>query len=603
MAMIRVADYVFQKIAEYTEYVFLVTGGGAMHLNDAIGRTKGLKYICHHHEQACSIAAEAYSRVSGRLGVLNVTSGPGGINALNGVFGGWVDSISMLVVSGQVKRGTVMQTYGLENKLRQLGDQEADIIRMVQGITKYSVFVDDAATIRYHLEKALYLALNGRRGPVWIDIPIDVQGALIDPMELEGYTDPGPDMDSSRQVLGPLINNLIERVITAKRPVVYAGHGIHLSKTYSYFFKFIEMLKIPVVTAWNSNDLLPDDHELYAGRPGIIGNRAGNFTVQNSDLLIVLGSRLNIRLVSYNWENFARDAYKIGIDIDEAELNKPTCKYDLKIVAGLEDFFEAFFEEAKNIAFPPKEHWLNWCKERVKNYPVCLPEYWLKKEYVNPYCFVDEISNYMNEGEVVVCADGTACVTMFQGVKVKRNQRIFHNSGGATMGYDLPAAIGAYFGNNKPERIICVAGDGSIMMNLQELQTIAGNNIPIQIFLLNNKGYHSIRQTQHNFFRDNIIGCGTESGLNFPSFEKLAYAFDLPYYSIKNHADLKQHLGDIMSNSGALICEVFLDLAQEFSPKLSSKKLDDGSMISPPLEDMYPFLSKEELESNMIGRV
>ena len=600
MPTVRVADYVFDKISQFTDRVFLVTGGGAMHLNDAIGRNKKMRYICCHHEQSCSMAAEAYARISGKLGVVNVTSGPGGINSLNGVFGAWVDSIPMLVVSGQVKRETCVSTYGLTGKLRQLGDQEADIIAMVKGITKYSVFVKEPKEIKYHLEKAIHFAMSGRPGPSWLDIPIDVQSTLINPDELVGYNPAEDTVDVNETEILTSISELIKKIQHAERPVIYAGSGIHVSRTYQQFFEFIGLLNIPVVPAWNSNDLLENDHPLYAGRPGIIGNRAGNFTVQNSDLLIVLGSRLNIRLVSYNWNNFARKAFKVGVDIDPVELNKPTCTYDLKIVSDLKVFFRLFMQETRKVKFEPRTQWLNWCKERVNKYPVCLPSYWDIKENVNPYCFVEEMSRHLREGDIVVCADGTACVVTFQGIVVKKKQRIFHNSGCASMGYDLPAAIGAYFGNEKEERIICIAGDGSIMMNLQELETISGYNLPIQIFVLNNKGYHSIRQTQHNFFKDNIIGCGTESGLAFPSFEKIAHAFDLPYYSIKDHTALKSELGEILQQKSAFLCEIFLDLNQEFSPKLSSKKLEDGTMISSPLEDMYPFLSETELKSNML---
>jgi acetolactate synthase-1/2/3 large subunit len=597
---IRVADFVFNKISEYTDRVFLVTGGGAMHLNDAIGRNKKIKYVCCHHEQSCSMAAESYSRVSGKLGIVNVTTGPGGINSLNGVFGAWVDSIPMLIVSGQVKRETCLSTHGLIGKLRQLGDQEADIISMVDGITKYSVFVDDPKKIKYHLEKAIYLAMNGRPGPCWLDIPIDVQATLIDPEELIGYDSNEDDLKLNEANIAHSIGLLIQKIQEAERPVIYAGHGIHISQTNKQFIEFIELLNIPVVPAWNSNDLLENAHPLYAGRPGIIGNRAGNFTVQNSDLLIVLGSRLNIRMVSYNWNNFAQKAYKVGVDIDSSELNKPTCQFDLKIVSDLSAFFRLFKKAASLVKFKSKAPWLAWCKERVEKYPVCLPEYWQLKQNVNPYCFVDELSVHLKENEIIVCADGTACVVTFQGIIIKKGQRVYHNSGCASMGYDLPAAIGAHFGNTKTDRIICIAGDGSIMMNIQELQTISGNKLPIQIFILNNKGYHSIRQTQHNFFKDNIIGCGTDSGLVFPAFEKIAHAFEFPYFSIKNHEELKSNLGKIMEQSGAFICEIFLDLNQEFSPKLSSKKLEDGSMVSSPLEDMYPFLNEAELKSNIL---
>jgi len=595
----RVSDYIIEQVAKYTDYVFMVTGGGAMHLNDAIGRNKDLKYVCLHHEQSCAMAAEAYSRISGKLGVVNVTSGPGGINAMNGVFGAWVDSIPMLVVSGQVKRETCVGTYGLTGQLRQLGDQEADVIAMVKGITKYAQFVADPLKIRYYLEKAIYLALNGRRGPCWIDVPIDVQAIQINPDELEAY-DFADEIHFDEEAIDQNIDKLVDLIEKAERPVIYAGSGIHHSKTYTGFFKLIDQLGVPVVTAWNSNDLLTDDHPLYAGRPGIIGNRAGNFTVQNADLLIVLGSRLNIRLVSYNWENFAPNAYKVGVDVDAIEMEKPTCKYDMKIHADLKVFFDMFLKKVAHKTFTDRSWWINWCRQRVEKYQVCLPEYWDLKDSVNPYCFVSEMSKHLHEDEIIACADGTACVVTFQGVVVQKGQRIFHNSGCASMGYDLPAAVGAYYSVPDKDRVICIAGDGSVMMNLQEMQTIFGNKLPIQLFIFNNKGYHSIRQTQHNFFKDNIIGCGLDSGLNFPDFKKIATAFDAPYFAIKNHDELKANLGDIMNNNKSFICEVFLTLDQEFSPKLSSKKLDDGRMISSPLEDMYPFLSAEELRSNML---
>lgn len=597
--MIRVSDYIIGEVAKYTDKVFLVTGGGAMHLNDAIGRNHDIQYICLHHEQSCAIAAESYARLSGKLGVINVTSGPGGINAMNGVFGGWVDSIPMLIVSGQVKRETCIGTYNLTGTLRQLGDQEADIINMIDGITKFSVFVDDPLKIKYYTEKAIYLALSGRPGPCWLDIPIDVQATLIDPEALEGYDVAEDEIKFDRADIANKIKEVVKLIAKAERPVIYAGSGIHHSRTYSGFFRFIDTLGVPVVTAWNSNDLLPDDHPLYAGRPGIIGNRPGNFAVQNSDLVVVLGSRLNIRLVSYNWENFARYAYKVCVDVDPAEMEKPTCKFDMKIHADLRVFFEIFLEEVKE-KLTPKQWWIDWCKDKLAKYAVCLPEYWELKELVNPYCFVDEMSKHLKEDEIVVCADGTACVVTFQGVVVKKGQRIFHNSGCASMGYELPAAIGAYYSKPGLKRVICIAGDGSIMMNLQELQTIGGNNLPIQVIIFNNKGYHSIRQTQHNFFKDNIVGCGLDSGLTFPNFEKLAHAFNLNYYSVKNHDELKANLGNIMGDMKPFICEVFLTLDQEFSPKLSSKKLPDGKMISSPLEDMYPFLPTEELKSNML---
>ena len=576
----------------------MVTGGGAMHLNDAFGRChKDLTVVCCHHEQACAMAAESYYRVTGRLAAVNVTTGPGGTNAITGVYGAYVDSMAMIVVSGQVKWETLVRSTNLP--LRQLGDQEVDIIRMVGSVTKYAVLVNDPLSIRYHLERALHLAMSGRPGPVWLDVPINVQSTKIDPATLSGY-DPAEDaLAFETRDLGATVRHVVERLRTAERPVIYAGTGIRLSGQYELFLKLAGRLGIPVTTAWNSNDLLPDDHPAYAGRPGSIGNRAGNFTVQNSDCLVVLGSRLNIRQVSYNWGNFARHAYKIAVDVDAAELKKPTLKIDCPVHADLKEFLPAF-ELATADWTPRHAKWLGWCRERVKLYPVVLAEYWKLPDKVNPYCFMDRLFAQLREGEIVVCGDGTACVTAFQAATVRSGQRLFHNSGCAAMGYDLPAAIGVATARPDLARVICLAGDGSIMMNLQELQTITGRRLPVKIFVLNNSGYHSIRQTQANFFPDNIVGCGTDSGLSFPDFGRVAEAFGLSFQRCTRHAELDATISATLNAQGAALCEIVLDLAQAFSPKLSSRKLEDGRMITAPLEEMAPFLSREELKSNML---
>jgi len=597
--MIRVADYIAQTLAERgLGPIFMVTGGGAMHLNDAIGRAPGLRYVCCHHEQACAMAAEAYARLTNRIGLVNVTTGPGGINTLNGVFGAWVDSMPMLVVSGQVKRETSLHGQGRIGKLRQLGDQEADMIGMVRGITKYAVLVDDPQTIRYHLERALHLAAHGRPGPCWIDIPIDVQGSRIDPSALAPY-DPAEDRIAwETPDLKAACRRIVEKVAAARRPVIYAGTGIRLGGAYDAFLELAAAWKIPIVPAWNSNDLLWDDHPCYAGRPGSLGNRAGNFAVQNADLLLVLGCRLNIRLVSYNWENFAPRAHKIAVDIDAEEMRKPTCKIDDPIHRDVAEVIGGLL--ALPVPRPAgAAEWLAWCREKLVRYPVVLPAYRAETETINPYCFMDDLFAQLGEGEVVACGDGTACVTAFQAARIQRGQRLFHNSGSASMGYDLPAAIGAAYAR-PGQRIICLAGDGSVMMNLQELETIAGQKLPVKIFILNNRGYHSIRQTQQNFFPDNIVGCGTESGLTFPDFGKIAAAFGLRFHQAARPAETAGAIRATLEGPEPALCEIALDLRQPFAPKLSSRKLDDGRMVTAPLEDMAPFLSREELASNMI---
>lgn len=569
-----------------------------MHLNDAIAREPRLEFICNHHEQACAIAAESYFRLTNRLAAVNVTSGPGGTNAITGVYGAFVDSMAMIVISGQVKRETLVRSTELP--LRQLGDQEVDIVAMVRGVTKCAVQIWHPETIRYHLERALHLATSGRPGPVWIDIPIDLQATRIDPTQLRGY-DPAEDALALETTdLPAAVAQIVEHLQRAERPVIYPGTGVRLSGEYAAFLDLAGRLGIPVLPAWNSNDLLPFDHPAFAGRPGSLGDRAGNFAVQNADFVLVLGCRLNIRSVSYNWDSFARHAYRAMVDIDAAELKKPTLKIDYPIHADLRDFLPELGRQTKDWK-PQLKHqqWLSWCRERLRRYPVVLPEYW-ESTKVNPYCFVDRLFAQLREDEIIVCGDGTACVTAFQAAKTKKGQRLFHNSGCASMGYDLPAAIGAGIAYPEATRIVCIAGDGSIMMNLQELQTIVSRKLPVKVFVLNNTGYHSIRQTQMNFFPDRIVGCGTDSGLGFPDFEKIAYAFGFTFQRCDTHDELEVKIEATLEASGPALCEVMLDLRQAFAPKLSSRKLDDGRMVTSPLEDMAPFLSREELRGNML---
>ena len=594
--VLRIADYIVQTLAEHgVRHVFMVTGGGAMHLNDAFGRDKTIEVVCCHHEQTCAMAAESYFRLTNRLAAVNVTTGPGGTNAITGVYGAHVDSMAMIVISGQVKWETCVRSTGLP--LRQLGDQEIDIVRMVESVTKYAVVVQSADSIRYHLERALYLATHGRPGPVWLDVPINIQATKVDPATLRGY-DPAEDAIAwETPDLASAAQEIMTRLAQARRPVIYAGTGVRLSGQYAAFRLFAERLGIPVVTAWNSNDLLPDDHPAYAGRPGSLGNRAGNFTVQNADYLLILGCRLNVRLVSYNWENFAPRAFKTMVDIDAAELKKPTLRIDQPVHADLRELFPHLLAADWR---PAAHHavWLAWCRDRLQRYPVVLPSYWNDAQNVNPYCFMDRLFTQLGESEIVACGDGTACVTAFQAAIIREGQRLFHNSGAASMGYDLPAALGAAFAH-PGKRVVCLAGDGSIMMNLQELQTIVGRRLPVKIFVLFNFGYHSIRQTQQNFFSDNIIGCGTDSGLSFPEWSRLAHAFGLPFHRVDTHAGLDAAIAATLAIDGPALCEVVLDLRQPFAPKLSSRKLDDGRMVTSPLEDMAPFLDRAELQSNM----
>ena len=605
----RVCDYICSRLAQFgIRDVFIVTGGGAMFLNDAIGRQSGFRTVPMHHEQAAAIAAEAYGRYSGRPALLNVTTGPGGINAINGVFGAHTDSVPMIVVSGQVKRETMVSSYDLP--LRQLGDQEVDIVAMVRGVTKYAVALMDPKDVRKVVERAFYLATSGRPGPVWIDVPIDVQSAVIDPESLEGFN-PETDVSTADERLSRItpagleaaVADILRRLTQAKRPVIFGGGGIRASGQYDAFLRVIDALGVPTVAGWNAHDILPNAHPLYAGRPGSVGDRAGNFTVQNSDFLLVLGSRLNIRQISYNWQCFARDAFKVMVDVDAAELQKPTLNIDLPICADLNDFFREFERQLPSFQ-KVQDHlvYLAWCKEKVARYPVLQEDYKETRSPINPYVFVDDLFKNLSDEDTIVTGDGTACVVTFQGAVLKQGQRMFTNSGCASMGYDVPAAIGACFagGADKTGRLICLAGDGSIMMNIQDLATISGWNLPIKIFILNNDGYHSIRQTQQNHFPGNIVGCGPDSGLHFPDFIAVARAFGIPGSRCDSHQALELTINEALASTGPYVCEIMIDKAQQFAPKVSSRRLDDGRMVSAPLEDLAPFLSREELRANMI---
>lgn len=593
--MIRVADYIFQTLADRgIRHVFMVTGGGAMHLNDAIGREPRIEYICNHHEQACAMAAESYARLSGRPAVVNVTSGPGGINALNGVFGAWTDSIPMLVISGQVKRETCMAFHDVPG-LRQLGDQEADIISMVRGITKYAEIVREPESIRLHLEKALHLATSGRPGPVWLDVPVDVQGSKVEPRELAGFQIPPNDLSGGDE-LHQMLVAVREKLAAAKRPVILVGGGIRAAGASEQLLAFVDKCGIPVVTAWNAHDVIWDDHPLYAGRPGTIGDRAGNFAVQNADVLLVLGSRLNIRQIGYAWQSFAREAFKIWVDADAAELQKPTVRPDMPIYA---DLLQALTELAKMPSLeqtPERLQWRNQCSSWRREFPIVLPSYRSKQSPINPYVFVESLFQQLSDDDVVVCADGTACVIAFQAARLKKGQRLYTNSGSASMGYDLPAAIGAAFASGR--RVVCLAGDGSIQMNLQELQTICTHALPIKVFVLNNNGYHSIRQTQKNFFTA-LYGCDPTSGVGFPDMGKIAHAYGLLFAKAQDVSSLGGVIEQTLASHGPAICEIILDPSQSFAPKQSSRQLADGRMVSAPLEDMAPFLERDELKRNM----
>jgi len=594
----KLSAYIARQLAEWgVRHVFMVTGGGAMHLNDSFGHEPIIQCVCNHHEQASAMAAEAYARITGRPGVLNVTTGPGGINALNGVFGAWTDSVPMLVISGQVKRETCMRSRGIVG-LRQLGDQEADIIAMVAGITKYSAFIDDPLSIRYHLERAWHIAQVGRPGPCWIDIPVDVQAATVDPEQLRAY-DPAEDaVYCDDSLLAAQGREIMERIRNAKRPVILAGTGVRAANAASEFDALIRLLGVPVSTAW-THDTISSDDPLFCGRQGTIGDRAGNFTVQSADLLLILGSRLSIRQTSYNWQSFAPGAFKIQVDIDAAELKKPTVQPDMAVHCDLKHFLEAILRECARVQYRSGNHqqWLAWCRERVRRYPVVQPKQRLAGPPLNPYYFVEQLSGRLVASDIVVCGNATSCIVPFQTMRLKRGQRLISNSGSASMGYDLPAAIGASFAR-PGNRVVCLAGDGSIQMNIQELQTIVHHNLPIKIFVLNNSGYLSMRMTQSGFF-GRLTGESAPSGVSFPDMVKVASAYGISSLRMDRASQLVQ-VDEALATDGPALIDVVMDPAQEFEPRSKARQLPDGRIVSPNLEDMYPFLDQAELKENVI---
>ena len=589
---IKVAKYISQFLVDNgIKDCFMVTGGGAMHLDDAIGHQEGMHCVFNHHEQACSIAAEGYTRMTGKLAAVCVTSGPGGTNAITGVMGGWLDSIPMFVLSGQVKRETTIWSCP-ELGLRQLGDQEFDIINSVSNMTKYAVMLTNPKEVAYHLEKALYLALNGRGGPVWIDIPLDVQGAMVETDELIHFNPEEEKPWQVPEVKEDVVDTIFTKIKNAKAPLILVGTGIRLGGAEELLLKLLDKLQIPVVTAWNANDVLAADSPYFAGMPGTVGTRPGNFAVQNCDLLISLGCRLNIRMIGYNHFDFAKNAYKIIVDIDPRELIKPTIRPDMPVNADVKDLISKMLEVDYSVEEKHKS-WLKWCQNLVKEYPAACDEYHRNDGgLINPYIFTDKLFSHLKDDDRIICGNGSACVITFQAGKIKQGQRMFTNSGCAAMGYGLPAALGVAVSDNS-RRTVCIDGDGSVMMNIQELATIAQNNLDMKLIILNNNGYHSIRQTQTNLFQPPFIGIDGNSGVGFPDFKLLAQAFGFKYFTLDSEDNCDKVLEEALNCDGPCICEAVVDPTQNFAPKSSSKVLPDGRITSPSLDDMAPFLDRE----------
>lgn len=593
--MIKVSDYIIQYLEQLNvNHIFMIPGGGAMHLNDSLGKSRNIKYVCCLNEQACSIAAEAYARVNNKLGMAMVTTGPGGTNAITGVAGAWIESTPVLMISGQVKISDQIRNQ----KIRQMGMQEVDIVSIVKPITKYSVMITDANSIKYHLDKAIYEATHGRKGPVWLDIPLDIQATMIDENKLQGYKNDKELNDNCN--LYSVIDEVIECINNSERPVILAGNGIRAAEAISEFQELIDILGIPVLTTWNGIDLIWDKHPLFFGRPGGVGQRSANFIQQNSDLFISIGARMNLLQTGYNFDSFARAAKKIMVDIDENELKKINVRPDLSIVSDAKKFINLMIRNREKIKVNKRDFWMDYCNKLKDRYPVVLDKYWKEKEYVNSYVLLDVLSNEMNEDDVfVIGSSGSGLDVSMQTFRVKKGQRVFSTKGLAAMGFGVPATIGACLAADC-KRTICVNGDGGFQMNIQELETIRRLNLPIKIFVINNSGYATIKATQNNIFNGNFVACNKESNLTIPNISDVAKAYKLQTVQIRNNSEVEIRVKEVLAYEGPVICEVFVSINQEISARQVSYKRKDGQMESKPLEYLKPELDDNEFNENMI---
>ena len=602
----KVSDYIADFIARWgIQDIFTVTGGGAMHLNDAFGHHEKLHCSYQHHEQACAMAAEAYARVENKMAAVCVTTGPGATNAITGVLGGWMDSIPMVIFSGQARYATTVPASGLP--LRSMGVQECNIVPVVTPLTKYAHMVVHPEDIRYHLEKALYFAVTGRPGPVWLDIPLDVQGAVVETEKMPSY-DPKENPELlPKSISEDVVEQILDKLQESSRPVLFPGNGVRLAGAIEEFRYLAEILGVPVITGMSSVDAIESDHPLFVGRSGGTGTRPGNFALQNSDVLLSIGNRQGFAQTGFQFKDWARESYTILNDIDENELKKPSLHVSLPVCGDAGELIKKLVTAARNRGASKEqplfsgEDWRRQCSLWKEKYPVVTKKHYETTEEgcTNIYAFYEELSKAMKENQNLMVSVGTSRVAGSQAFRVKKGQRFITNPNTASMGFCLPGAIGVCIASGK-KPVVCVTGEGSLQMNLQELQTIWQNRLPVKLFVINNQGYHSIRQTQQNYFGEPLVGVGEESGdLSFPDLEKLIPAYGFPYRSIHTSEELQEKIEEVLNFDGAIVCEVFVTKYQKTEPKTSAKKLPDGRMVSAPLEDMYPFLSREELEDNM----
>lgn len=583
---IKVSDYIFEFLKEKgIDTAFSVSGGAAAHLLDSARKYK-IKYIPNYHEQASAMSAEGYARITNKPALVLVTNGPGSSNTITGVTGAYQDSLPMVIISGQVPTG---QT--IEPGLRQLGVQELDIIPMVKGITKYAIQVRDAHRIKYYLEKGYSECINGRKGPIWLDIPLNIQSAIIETDTLEGYT---PELKVEPQFD---INFILDAISKAKRPLIITGNGIHLSNTEDIFKEIIDKLRIPAVSTWTSKDLFNWYDRLFIGNFGLLGERAGNFAVQKADLLLILGSRLSIPNIGYNSKLFSPNSTKIMVDIDKYEMEKSTLKIDYKVESDLSEFLPILNKNIPN-SLPDWEDWIEETWTWKNKYPVYQQEYKENIDKINSFHFIEILSQHLRDNHVVVTDMGTSYTCTHQTLKTNGKNRLYTSSGTCSMGFGLPGAIGTYFGNPDKD-VILITGDGGLQMNIQELQTVVQNNIPLKIFVLNNNGYLAISLMQDNLFKSDYIGSTPDSGVSSPDFCAIGEAYGIETVRFYNNQDLEGGLQAVLDYEGPIICEIMMPEHQLLIPRVQSKKDKDGNIISTSLENMFPFLPDKELKQVM----
>lgn len=592
----NVSEYILNFFSDKgVDTTFMITGGQAMWLNDAVGKNKSYNIICHHHEQAAAMSADAYGRIKNKPAIVMVTAGPGSVNALNGVVGGWTDSSPMIIISGQSALSFVQ--YQEKTGIRQHGIQGINIKPLVQGITKYFITIDNIHKLKYYLEKAYHICTSGRPGPVWIDVPLDIQRMSVDNISQEDYT-PDETATLSRISLRNAVNSLLERLQQSKRPVFLAGQGVSLSNARKEFRQLTAALRIPVITSRLGIDLLESDNQLYVGRPGNYGERSANIALQNSDLIISIGCRLSSATVGYAPEKFGRNAYKFVVDIDKKELDKPGVKIDYKVECDCKVFIQELAEKINEVSLPKYAEWISLCNQWKVNYPVMQPKY--EQEFpINSYYFVHKLSEMADSNSMILVDTGSCFHVACQTWKIKQGQKFLTTGGLSSMGYWC-AAIGACMANNRKSTIV-ITGDGSLQMNIQEFATIRANNLPIKVFVLDNNGYLLIRNTQHNFMEDRFIGESPSTGVWCPDSIKIAQAYDIKSVEIRTPEEMNEKIDEVLSCDEPVICKVITQEWQILQPRISSEKMPDGTLVAHEYEDMFPFLSREEMKRNMIA--